>query len=147
MSRTRAPWSKFKKLSASHIIGKRRLVWTCKGCGLIANVRPTQCVKCGRLDFYAWDSAAEQKRWAELELMQRAGIVSELRRQVRFNLNAAGPRGEVVRVGAYVADFVYLRDGDTIIEDVKGGAITDLAVWKVRHMAAQGQPVKLRKVV
>lgn len=46
------------------------------------------------------------------------------------------------KVGVYVADFVYIRDGRKIIEDYKG-AITDLAAWKVRHMAAQGQPVKL----
>lgn len=137
---------KFKRLSASHIVGKRRRVWTCKGCGLVHDVKPEQCKACGRLDFYAWDSMAEQKRWAELDLWQKAGVISDLDRQVRFDLHAAPITGGMpVKVGAYVADFVYMKDGEQVIEDCKGNAITDLAVWKIRHMAAQGTPVKLVK--
>ena len=77
-----------KKLSATHIVGKRRRVWSCRGCGMIANAKPTQCASCGRLDFISWDSAGEQKRWATLTLLEKAGEISNLQRQITFDLYA-----------------------------------------------------------
>lgn len=72
------------------------------------------------------------------------GEITELRRQVRFVLWAHNwHKEQAEKVGEYVADFVYFnKEGEQIIEDYKGG-ITDLASWKIRHMAAQGQPVKI----
>lgn len=81
-----------------------------------------------------YDSKAEARRGAELEAMASAGEITDLRRQVSFELIPAqrepdtiGKRGGVIkgklieRAVYYVADFVYVnRDGDTIVEDVKG---------------------------
>lgn len=134
-----------KRLSAAHLRARR--VWSCKGCGVIHNVKPAQCL-CGRLDFISWDSMGEQKRFAELRLLEMAGEISELQRQVRFPLYARRPSllnpvGDANLVGHYVADFVYTdKAGVTIVEDFKGG-ITDLAAWKLRHMDAQGTPVRI----
>lgn len=136
----------FKKLSASHIVGLRKYAWTCNGCGLTHETKPVQCKKCGRLDFAKWDSKAELRRFGELNLLRMAGAISELQTQVRFDL-LAHRDGKPVKVGQYVADFVYKRDGETVIEDAKGSAMTDLADWKIRHMAAQGSPVKLSKMI
>jgi hypothetical protein len=91
-----------------------------------------------------FDSKAEARRWAELLLRERAGLISRLERQVRFPLDAFRVCGPPQTVGHYVADFVYVEDGKQIIEDAKGGAITDLASWKLRHVHAQyGAEVKL----
>lgn len=76
-----------------------------------------------------FDSAKEWRRNQELEIMQRAGEISELNRQVPFVLmpsytitDEATKQGfRTVREIRYIADFTYrLKDGTRIIEDVKG---------------------------
>ena len=67
-----------------------------------------------------YDSAKEAKRAAELELLQRAGKIRNLRRQVKFTLQEGfSYEGRKIRAIEYIADFVYEADG-LIIEDVKG---------------------------
>lgn len=71
-------------------------------------------------------SKAELKRCLELELMQRAGEIADLQRQVQFSLTVPAHRAPTgnwvlpLYVGCYIADFVYLKDGKQIVEDVKG---------------------------
>ena len=68
-----------------------------------------------------YDSAKEARRAAELRLMQRAGIISDLREQVKFELIPAQRRdGKTERPVNYIADFVYTENGETVVEDVKG---------------------------
>ena len=67
-----------------------------------------------------YDSTKEAERAAELELLQRAGKIKNLRRQVKFTLQEGfSYKGRKIRAIEYVADFVYEADG-LIIEDVKG---------------------------
>lgn len=77
-------------------------------------------------------SRREARRWEKLRDLARAGVIQELRRQVRYPLHA--PDGS--RVGFYVADFEYREDGALITEDAKGMK-TDLYVWKKRHFEAE----------
>ena len=70
-----------------------------------------------------YDSRKEHRRANELKLMQRAGLISGLREQVKFVLiptqrDAAGKLLE--KECSYRADFVYSRDGMTVVEDTKG---------------------------
>lgn len=79
-------------------------------------------------------SQKEHDRANQLKLWQRAGIISDLREQVSYELipaqyGACGtdPKGKPVRVCIekscrYVADFVYTdnRTGQTVVEDTKG---------------------------
>ena len=80
-----------------------------------------------------FDSRKEYQRWRELKLLERSGTISGLRRQQPFPLlpayrepDTSGPRGGVrrgrllERPVSYVADFVYQRDGHTVVEDCKG---------------------------
>lgn len=80
-----------------------------------------------------FDSKRELKRYKELELLQEAGEIKNLQRQVKYVLIPAqrepdiiGKRGGVKKGKTiekectYVADFVYEEDGDTVVEDVKG---------------------------
>lgn len=72
-----------------------------------------------------FDSQKEKRRWQELLLMQRAGKVTDLRRQVPFELVPAQYRDGkcVFRSVKYVADFVYTDDHcRVIVEDVKSEA-------------------------
>lgn len=64
-----------------------------------------------------FDSRHEYNRWCELRLLERAGKISDLKRQVRFELV---PKQEGERPVYYVADFVYIRDGQKVVEDAKG---------------------------
>lgn len=102
--------------------------------------------KCGGLSFTTFDSVGEAGRWATLCMMEARGEVSDLKRQIRFDLMAAcRVEGRLVenKVGYYVADFTYTRDGKEIIEDYKGAAIDPVAALKLRWMEAMGKPVKL----
>lgn len=75
------------------------------------------------LDGMSFDSGAEAARWSQLHLMERAGMVRDIRRQVSFELvpGEAGPDGKRMRPMRYVADFVWTdSDGREHVEDVKG---------------------------
>ena len=85
-----------------------------------------------KMDGYTFDSKAEARRYTELRALEQAGAITGLRRQVRYPLTAHG-----VKIGHYVADFVYVQaDGAEVVEDVKG-IETQLFRWKARHFAAE----------
>ncbi len=60
-----------------------------------------------------FDSKAECRRGEELNLLERAGAISDLRYQV-FWVLCAGPKVTIK------IDFAYLENGQRIYEDVKG---------------------------
>ena len=70
------------------------------------------------------DSKREHNRASALQLKQRAGLISNLREQVRFILIPSQHDADgnlVERQCAYIADFVYnLPDGSLVVEDTKG---------------------------
>ena len=69
-----------------------------------------------------FDSRKEANRYTELVLLERAGKISGLERQVKFELIPSQMvDGKVVeRACHYVADFVYMENGTKVVEDVKG---------------------------
>lgn len=73
-------------------------------------------------DGETFDSVKEYRRFCELRLLERAGAVTDLRRQVKFELIPAQRiDGKVVeRACSYVADFVYMENGQQVVEDAKG---------------------------
>lgn len=74
------------------------------------------------LDGRTFDSRKEATRYAELQLMQRAGLISDLQTQVPFEVVPSQKRNgkTVERPVKYVADFVYTENGETVVEDAKG---------------------------
>ena len=75
------------------------------------------------VDDITFDSAKEARRYGELKLLERAGIISGLRLQVPYLLipSQTDCRGKVVEHAVrYIADFVYQENGKEIVEDVKG---------------------------
>ena len=108
--------------------------------------KPGQCRACGQMQFDKFDSKAEAKRYGELSLEQKMGFISELKCQDRISLNApvmaqgvfdADMKMHKKKIGEYWADFSYMRDDQQIVEDVKGGADTDLSAWKRKHVKAE----------
>ena len=110
------------------------------------------------------DSRKEARRWAELQLLERAGVISNLRRQVKYVLipkqeesfaryGANGNRlADGTRVAerecAYIADFVYTKDGEEVVEDVKGykqgGAYDVFAIKRKLMLHVHG--IKVREI-
>ena len=82
------------------------------------------------VDGETFDSKAEYQRWCELKLMQRAGEIIDLKRQVPFLVCEKWKiDGITSRDRYYIADFVYYEkyysDDKSIlwrqvVEDVKG---------------------------
>ena len=85
------------------------------------------------------DSIKEARRWNELKLLERAGVITDLHRQVKFVLipkleetyeRISQKTGKRLKDGvrtlehecAYVADFVYqdAKTGELFVEDTKG---------------------------
>jgi hypothetical protein len=62
-------------------------------------------------------SKAEHRRAGELKLLERAGKISDLKEQVRFELV---PKKDGDRAVTYVADFTYIENGNFVVEDCKG---------------------------
>lgn len=90
------------------------------------------------VDGKEFDSKKEAKRYQELRLLQWSGQIQNLQTQVKyvliptqreasFEVYKSGPNkgrrkpGKVIEHEcSYVADFVYIQDGETVVEDVKG---------------------------
>ena len=69
-----------------------------------------------------YDSKKEYARHKELELLERGGVISDLKWQVPMLINEGFVDGEgkKVRPIYYNADFTYTQDGKEVVEDVKG---------------------------
>lgn len=73
------------------------------------------------IDNIKFDSKLEANRYAELKLLQRAKVISNLRLQVPFVLQESFKKnGKSYQAIKYIADFVYEENGQTVVEDTKG---------------------------
>jgi hypothetical protein len=72
------------------------------------------------------DSQREYRRLVELQSLERAGVIRQLRTQRPIRLVVNG-----VKIGVYRCDFSYLRNGRLVIEDVKG---VRTAVYKLKKL-------------
>lgn len=75
------------------------------------------------IDGEVFDSRKEYYRWCDLRLLERAGKIADLKRQVKYVLIPAqrDEQGKLIeREVSYIADFEYIQDGKKVVEDVKG---------------------------
>lgn len=74
------------------------------------------------VDGIRFDSKREANRWFELRMLERAGKIEKLKRQVKYLLIPSQYRdGKCIeRECSYLADFVYVKDGHLVVEDCKG---------------------------
>lgn len=87
-------------------------------------------------NFGTWDSRAEFCRYMELMDMQRKGVISDLHRQVKYEIIPAIKVAKIIALKTktklvervdekpahYTCDFQYLQDGVLVIEDAKSEA-------------------------
>jgi len=97
-------------------------------------------------DGIEFDSIKECQRYCELKLMQRAGVISDLRMQVKYELIPAQRiNGKVVeRAVDYIADFVYQQNGETVVEDTKGFRTKDYILKRKLMLWIHG--IRIREV-
>lgn len=70
-----------------------------------------------------FDSQKESNRYLDLLALQKVGLIQDLHRQVRFELQPSyKKKGKTIRAITYIADFVYYDTfkGEKIVEDTKG---------------------------
>ena len=115
------------------------------------------------LDGSVFDSRKEARRWGELSLLLRAGKITDLDRQVKFELIPAqyetyeryGKNGQrlkdgtrlVERAAIYTADFVYTdENGVRVIEDTKSQATRTEAYILRRKLMSARYKIKIKEV-
>lgn len=80
-----------------------------------------------------FDSKLEYNRWCVLKLLERAGKISNLKRQVKYILIDKSKYGREI---SYIADFQYLQAEKLVVEDTKSSATkTRLYTLKKRLLA------------
>lgn len=80
------------------------------------------------VDGVLFDSKKEAGRWSELRLLERAGQLSNLSRQVRLPLRVNGKL-----VCTFIPDFSYVSaDGKEVIEDVKSPITRKHPVYRIK---------------
>lgn len=109
------------------------------------------------VDGIVFDSMKEANRWKELKVLERAGQVRNLQRQVKFKLipvqrewtdetTATGKpkKGKLLEHEvSYIADFVYTnRYGLEVVEDVKGVKTKDYIIKRKLMLWVHGIRVK-----
>ena len=102
-----------------------------------------------------YDSVKEYKRHCELLLLERAGAITGLQRQVEFELIPAqrepdrvGVRGGKIKgktiehAVRYIADYVYYENGKQVVEDVKGVKTKDYVIKRKLMLWVHGIKIK-----
>ena len=100
----------------------------------VENPKPKNKYRNQKVEFDGkiFDSIKERDRYIHLRRMVLAGEISGLFCQVEFIL---APEGQ--QVCKYIADFVYLQDGQTIVEDVKSKITRRLPVYRLKKKLMQ----------
>lgn len=108
-------------------------------------------------DGQTFDSKKEMRHYTELLLLEKAGKITDLQRQVKFQLIPAqrepdiiGPKGGhkpgklIEREVAYVADFVYtdLQTGQTVVMDTKGFRTKEYTIKRKMMLYFHGIRIK-----
>lgn len=69
-----------------------------------------------QFDGITFDSKAEETRYKQLLLMQKANYITDLELQKRYLLI---PKQKDERAVSYIADFYYIENNKEVVEDVK----------------------------
>ncbi len=83
------------------------------------------------IDDIAFASKGEANRYCELKLLERAGLISDLQLQPKFELQPKFKKdGKTIRAINYIADFQYIENGQIVVEDFKGVITKEFAIKK-----------------
>ncbi len=97
-----------------------------------------------------FDSRKEAKRFRELQILERAGEISELQTQYAFVLAESVKFSNEPRKKPalrYVADFVYIKNGCQVVEDVKSKISRSLAEYRIKkHLMMSVHGIEILEV-
>src|SRR5574343_173201 len=79
------------------------------------------------IDGVTFDSKKESARYSDLKLMHRAGGITDLTLQPKFDIVINGQK-----VCSYIADFSYVENGVTVVEDVKSEMTRKLPTYRLK---------------
>ena len=85
------------------------------------------------VDGIEFGSRLEARRYQELKLLERAGVIQALTLQPEFELQPSFKKnGKTYRKIVYKADFSYysVKEGKVIVEDTKGYVTKEYAIKK-----------------
>ena len=90
-----------------------------------------------------FDSRWDAERWGQLKAMERAGVVTQLERQVKYELTIND-----VKICDYIADFRYLLEEENglsklVVEDAKGILTPEFKLKKKMMKAIHGIDIHL----
>lgn len=100
------------------------------------------------VDGVKFDSQREYRRWHELQCMERQGQISQLQRQVAFELIPAvildGRKKPVIK---YVADFRYFQHEEFVVEDAKSPHLRVNPVYRIKkHLMKHIHNIEIKEV-
>ena len=87
-------------------------------------------------DGIKFDSKLEAKRYVQLKILERAGVIRDLELQTEYELIPSFKKdGKTWRKTVYKADFRYIlaEDDSYIIEDVKGSTAVITDVFRLKQ--------------
>ena len=95
------------------------------------------------VDGETFDSKKEYNRYQELKLMEKAGLIRNIKRQKKYMLipSQYGENGKVIeREVSYKADFVYFDIGlnKCVVEDTKGFRTKDYIIKRKLMLFVHG---------
>lgn len=90
-----------------------------------------------KTDDGTFHSKKELKRWEALKALLVSGQITNLRRQVRFQLKING-----FLICSYISDFVYSENGGIIVEDAKGFRTPEYRLKAKMMQAIHGITIK-----
>jgi len=92
----------------------------------------------------SFDSKKEAQRWATLKILEKSGKITDLKRQVSFELIPCQKQeGKIIeRSCSYKADFTYEEDGRPIVEDAKGFKTPEYKIKKKLMLERYGIIIK-----
>lgn len=107
-------------------------------------------------DGRVFDSLKEYRRYCQLKMLLQCGAISDLKLQVPFELippvyedvvvqlktKTKVERRCVQRAIRYVADFVYMKDGQMVVEDTKGFRTKEYELKKKMMLALLGTVIR-----
>ena len=88
------------------------------------------------IDGIKFDSKLEAERYAQLKMIERAGVIRDLELQPEYELIPSFRKnGKTWRKTVYKADFMYIlaEDDSYIIEDVKGSTAVITDVFRLKQ--------------
>jgi hypothetical protein len=90
-----------------------------------------------------FQSKHEMNEWLKFRCLERAGTITNLRRQVRYPLHGVTPKGERIRITEYRADIVCEDlQGRTCIYDPKGQRTERYSMIK-KWFEVEYQPLRI----